>query len=85
MDHFHPNVETLRSFSASIIPAKLDLYKVDEGYSEDTRSQDGSEQSAMMDMREARDGSLHAQATLAASLEHAVRGLSEYERSGMIC
>ena len=84
MYHFQSNVESLRTFSSPVMSTKLDSYRVDEGYSEDTRSQDGSEPPILMDMHEGgRDGSLHLQPSMAATIEQAVRGLSEYERSGM--
>lgn len=84
MDHFLPRLEALRS---SLTTMKTDSYKVDEGYSEDTRSQDGSESSARLDGaigNDAGDGGIRLNGSAAVILENLIRGLGEVERSGMV-
>ena len=84
MDHFLPRLEALRS---SLTTMKTDSYKVDEGYSEDTRSQDGSESSTRLDGGVGHDagaGGIHLNGSAAVILEDLVRGLGEAERSGRV-
>ena len=63
--------------------SKMDsAYKLDEGYSEDTRSEDGSESSLRIDT----GGSsvAHGHRSLGASIEDALQGLNAIEKSGML-
>lgn len=56
-------------------------YKMDEGYSEDTRSQDGSD--SPMAMESGSDNLLQSQIMSATGLSAAVLALSEAEKAGM--
>lgn len=64
-----------------MISHKMDVsYKVDEGYSEDTRSQDDYE--SPMRVEPGEDSILPTQLSCGASLQDAALALSEGERSG---
>ena len=71
-----------RSFDLErIMAAKTELsYKVDEGYSEETRSQEGIDSPMRMDAGD--DSAIVAQLPLGASLQDAVLALGENERRG---
>ena len=56
-------------------------YKMDEGYSEDTRSQD--ELDSPMGMESGNENLLHSQVISATGLSTAVLALSEAEKAGM--
>ncbi len=56
-------------------------YKMDEGYSEDTRSQDGCD--SPMGMDSGGDGLLQSQIMSATGLSAAVLALSEAEKAGI--
>ena len=82
MDPFRPHSEALRNYSSTLMRPKMDSYKVDEGYSEDTRSQDGSETSMKPELSDGRVSMVHSQPSVTAQLADLVRGLGEHERSG---
>ena len=79
MGSYAPNSSQFRQFPGDVLH-KLEPYKVDEGYSEETRSSDGSESSMRLDLPKGAEEMM--QPPLSASFEHLIRGLSEYERSG---
>lgn len=79
MASYGPNNSHFRQLTGEILH-KLEPYKVDEGYSEETRSSDGSESSMRLDLP--KGGEEMMQPPLSASFEHLIRGLSEYERGG---
>ena len=81
MDPYGPSSAKIRQFSGNMLQTKLEPYKVDEGYSEDTRSSDGSESAMRLDLQ--KGGEEMMQPPLSANLENLIRGLSEYERGGM--
>lgn len=56
-------------------------YKMDEGYSEDTRSQDGSD--SPMAMESGSDNLLHSRIMSATGLSAAVLAFSEVEKAGI--
>ena len=59
---------------------RADPYKIDEGYSEGTRSQEGLDSPMRLDGNE--DSSLDTRLPPGLSLQDAVLGLSEAERKG---
>lgn len=64
-----------------LMAAKADSsYKLDEGYSEETRSQDGIDSPMRIDAGE--ESALLAQLPLGSSLQDAVLALGEHERRG---
>ena len=84
MDHFKPSYGSLASITGTALRNKMEAYKVDEGYSEDTRSQDGSEASVQLNARDDDDSLMQLQSPLVANIDEALRGLSEIDRSGML-
>ncbi|KAG8530921.1 uncharacterized protein KY384_004278 [Bacidia gigantensis] len=83
MDPFNPHIDGLPGFSSTMMRPKMDPYKVDEGYSEDTRSQDGSESSMKLDIRDHSSTTMRTQPPVEAHFADFIRGLGEHERSGM--
>ena len=79
MGSYGPSNSQFRQFPGALLH-RLEPYKVDEGYSEETRSSDGSESSMRLDLP--KGGEEVMQPPLSASFEHLIRGLSEYERGG---
>ena len=81
MDPFQGRDGSFGPFAGKLMQSKLESYKVDEGYSEETRSQDGSESSMRLGARPGGEDSLHQ--AQGPNFEDYIRGLSEYERGGM--
>ena len=81
MAHYrHPVEQPI--YQARFAPSKMDpSLRIDEGYSEDTRSQDGAESPMRMDP--IGEGSLTQSWSSTAGVSHQIMSLSEVERSGM--
>ncbi|KAL8666096.1 MAG: hypothetical protein Q9168_007565 [Polycauliona sp. 1 TL-2023] len=70
-------------YQARFAPSKMDSSsKIDEGYSEDTRSQDGADSPMRMDS--VGDASLQQSWSSTAGVSHQIMSLGEAERSGTI-
>ena len=68
-------------YQPRFVPLKMDAtLKIDEGYSEDTRSQDDTDSPMRMDSMG--DGALSQTWSSAAGVPHQIMSLSEAERSG---
>ena len=80
MDPYGPSSAKIRQFSGNMLQTRLEPYKVDEGYSEDTRSSDGSESSMRLDPRKMDDKMM--QPPVGADFENLIHGLSECKRGG---
>lgn len=70
-------------YQARLGPPKMDpALRIDEGYSEDTRSQDEADSPMRMDP--VAEGTLSQSWSSTAGVSHQIMSLSETERSGMI-
>ena len=85
MDSYGHSNPQIRQLSGDAL-RKMEPYKGDEGYSEETRSSDGSESSTRMDQPSGGEEMMQdmMQLPLTAAVEYLMRarGASEHERAG---